>query len=918
MMKYCAILLLTAGIGSAADFFNGQAARLVIGQPLFTSQNNADQDPNNPNTLAASQNLLGGAAGVAYGNNTLIVVDSNRVGATPVNNRVLIYRNINSQVPGTQQDIPQVDGSPCPACVGLPDTVVGQPDFSSTTINLAQNGMREPTAVATNGTMLAVADTNNNRVLLWKAMPSFNGAPADIVLGQADFTHGVAGTTATNMRGPQGVWVQGNRLFVADTQNHRVLIWNSIPTKNAQPADVVLGQPNFTSGFSPTTDVILNPQANNMSNPVSVTSDGTRLFVTDLGHSRVLIWNTMPSQNGAPADLAIGQPDLVSYIANNKTKLCDSNGTDSTTGALTYPDRCAKTLSFPRFALPVGNRLFVADGGNDRVMVYNTIPAVSGVAADMVLGQPADFLVDQVSDGSNPDGRASAEELRTPTALAWDGANLYVADPYNRRVMVFTIADTDILREGVTNDASRAVYAVGSVTFAGTITENDTVTIHVGPDTGGVDYTYKVVKDDTFTKIVNALVTNINTNNGGDPLVTARGNTTLNQIVFTAKAQGVDGNNVAYTTTVSTNATITATTGGSSLAGGQNAAKIGPGSLVHLDVTDKGIVDSTATVQANAQALPRELAGVKVFLNGIEAPLRSVSPTDVVAQLPFEVSDATSVNAFIRAKRSDGRIVYSTPIAVPVVPQNPGIYTLDPNGTDPRPGDVRHSSSYATGTISVDGTATAGDTATVVIEDRSYTYTVQTNDTLESIRDGLINLINADPKVTAYKAGVFTRIRLKARVPGPEGNGIPIGGSAGSSAQVIITATNTELCCANVAGAPVTNDNPALPGETVVVFSTGLGLVTPDEAQASVVTGAAYTGDYYNTPVAFVSSLAGGKTANVLYSGLKEGAIGIYEVHLELNSDLPTNPQTQLTIAQDVYVSNIIAFPVFNATPVAQ
>ena len=51
------------------------------------------------------------------------------------------------------------------------------------------------------------------------------------------------------------------------------------------------------------------------------------------------------------------------------------------------------------------------------------------------------------------------------------------------------------------------------------------------------------------------------------------------------------------------------------------------------------------------------------------------------------------------------------------------------------------------------------------------------------------------------------------------------------------------------------------------------------------------------------------------YAGLKPGAIGIYEVHLELNSDIPTNPNTQLTIAQDVYVSNIVVFPLFNPTP---
>jgi hypothetical protein len=33
-------------------------------------------------------------------------------------------------------------------------------------------------------------------------------------------------------------------------------------------------------------------------------------------------------------------------------------------------------------------------------------------------------------------------------------------------------------------------------------------------------------------------------------------------------------------------------------------------------------------------------------------------------------------------------------------------------------------------------------------------------------------------------------------------------------------------------------------------------------------------------------------------------------VQLELNSSLTTDPQTQLTIAQSIYVSNIVTFPV--------
>ena len=108
--------------------------------------------------------------------------------------------------------------------------------------------------------------------------------------------------SASNLRAPQGVWFQNGKFFVADTQNNRVMIWNSVPTKNNQPADVVLGAPNFTTVVNPdqTTNSVL-AAANTMLSPVSVTSDGTHLFVADLGFSRVLIWNSIPTTNGKGA-----------------------------------------------------------------------------------------------------------------------------------------------------------------------------------------------------------------------------------------------------------------------------------------------------------------------------------------------------------------------------------------------------------------------------------------------------------------------------------------------------------------------------------------------------------------------------------------------------------------------------------------
>ncbi len=53
----------------------------------------------------------------------------------------------------------------------------------------------------------------------------------------------------------------------------------------------------------------------------------------------------------------------------------------------------------------------------------------------------------------------------------------------------------------------------------------------------------------------------------------------------------------------------------------------------------------------------------------------------------------------------------------------------------------------------------------------------------------------------------------------------------------------------------------------------------------------------------------------MLLATLKTGEVGVYEVHLELNSGLPTDPLSQLTIAQDIYVSNIVTIPVVNPNP---
>ena len=119
--------------------------------------------------------------------------------------------------------------------------------------------------------------------------------------------------------------------------------------------------------------------------------------------------------------------------------------------------------------------------------------------------------------------------------------------------------------------------------------------------------------------------------------------------------------------------------------------------------------------------------------------------------------------------------------------------------------------------------------------------------------------------------------------------------------------------------APVTPDNPAVPGETIIVFGTGLGLTNPSFGQEGLETGKKTpTTASFNVPLNpddFVSSLADGKTASVDFVGLMPDQVGVYQINLILNSDLPDDPMTRLTIAQGLFVSNVITFPIRNRVP---
>ncbi len=299
---------------------NGATATFALGQTDFES-----------NTGGTSSQTMRLPLDCAVSNGELFVVDGD-------NDRVLVWKSL----PTTTNAAAQL--------------VMGQDNFTTGSSGLAANRLQEPTAVAVANGRVFVVDGGNHRVLIWNSSPSSNGAPADVVVGQSSMTTRDPGLSQTSLFGPRGVWTDGRRLIVADSEHARVLIWNRIPTTNGAPADVVVGAPDFDT---PATNVA---SASTFRGVWGVASDGTSLFVGDSGANRILIFTPIPTENGASATNVIGQDSFTADASNdhNQDGITDSGPTE-------------RTLSSPMGVRVIGTRLLVADHGNHRVLIYESL-----------------------------------------------------------------------------------------------------------------------------------------------------------------------------------------------------------------------------------------------------------------------------------------------------------------------------------------------------------------------------------------------------------------------------------------------------------------------------------------------------------------------------------------------------------------
>lgn len=312
---------------------------------------------------------------------------------------------------------PEADHAPA-------DIVIGQRDFGCE----GRNGKGEPgpstfnvpTGIALADGALAVADAWNHRVLIWLALPENPNDPANVVLGQEDFTGALANRGSDRPRADTLNWCYGvaigaGKLFIADTGNRRVLVWDGIPTRNGTPADLVLGQRDFTTRDE---NAGGEPGALGMRWPHGIAFVDGSILVADAGNNRVMAWRKMPETNGAPCDYVIGQPDMRSVDHNRSAY---------------YPS--ARSLNMPYGITVLGERLVVADTANSRLLGF----ALAGLAMDEAAGRLAGQR-DFAAKGDNRWGAPARDSLCWPYGVAACGNTLVVADSGNNRVLLWEAA----------------------------------------------------------------------------------------------------------------------------------------------------------------------------------------------------------------------------------------------------------------------------------------------------------------------------------------------------------------------------------------------------------------------------------------------------------------------------------------------
>ena len=378
----------------------------TVGYTKATSANGSSFQPGQAAALQISGfgfNETGG--GSIFNHPVSVTSDGTRlVVSDRFNNRVLVWNTIPSENVG-------------------PDIVLGQSSLDTHMEGQGLDGMNFPgqASLAKTGT-LVVADTGNNRILVWPTFPVESGQPADFAI-DVDSVVGILGTW------PWGVWTDGIKLAIASTVGGKLVFWDSFPSTSTDSPDYILSDPSIGT-----------PRGITSNGEFFMTGDenGDNDCVGGHGTKSTHIWFEWPQAQDPPD--ACAENWLGGTIAEGKL-IAAAGGGESLYWWDSLPINAAQALT-PTLGEPnlghrwlggdgvdatyVGGKLFIAEYNGNRISVFDELPDGPDTKPDWALG------------ATTPETNTLYDNwfIQNPVPAS-NGKSLFVASDFDRSLSVW-------------------------------------------------------------------------------------------------------------------------------------------------------------------------------------------------------------------------------------------------------------------------------------------------------------------------------------------------------------------------------------------------------------------------------------------------------------------------------------------------
>jgi uncharacterized protein (TIGR03437 family) len=624
----------------------------------------------NPTPATATASTLAGPNGIVMINDGPAVVDTS-------NNRVLIFDKFSSSDWTTTDSTMAVPPPVAIAVLGQGTSLI---NFTTSSQNnglqqSSSSSMWSPFAAAVAGTDLFIADSANNRVLVFPT--AGQAAAATVVLGQSDFPYNSPNAIqgqefyfGSSGSGDTGLAVDSSsgtpHLYVADYRNHRIL--GFADARLVGPgvrADIVIGQPNLQAavcnfgGVYNSTTLASQPTQSSLCYPTGLAVDPSSgdLYVADSGNGRVLRFPAPfdPANSAQQANLVLGQAAF--------------------TGA-SNPQASQSVMVSPYgLVLDPNAGLFVSDSAANRILLFPIAGATNGEAATKVIGQ-ANFTA------------TTSSVLLSPHHIAEDTINqLYVADYGHNQILIFVIPSGSSTT--VPTSSYTGTQGGGSLYLPKGVWVNQSTVAGYHNDVWVADSNglSRFPLPNPLGNSSNATLT--------EPAVEVQGGQSLlcsgsNNCVYPALAVTQDGYGNLYAADSSNRVAVhyqaLAATNGASFdcamgcnMGGLSDPQyyLAPGAFASIFAFNGQTFASSSTNNTSTPILTT-LAGIQVAVNGTLSPITTVASSQINFIVPFEAPQSGTAQLVV-TNTATSQVLGSGTLAMNSAA--PGFFTQTQTGT---------------------------------------------------------------------------------------------------------------------------------------------------------------------------------------------------------------------------------------------